>query len=225
MINPRNLRGVALEDYKATLLLNEEQKDIILGTLLGDSTMGLRKGLPLYSIKFEQSITQMNYINHLAEKFADFCGSPPQTRWVDIQRTRQSIWFRTYRHNSLIFFFNLFYVIEKDPKTGKSFSRKVVSKNIGKFLNERVLAYWFMDDGTFHQDQYGNRQYYFSTQGFTKEDCQRLCDALDSRFQIKANVQKDKNYWRLYIRRESKELFVKSISPYLLSDFFYKISS
>jgi hypothetical protein len=103
-------------------------------------------------------------------------------------------------------------------------------KHIKPFLVENYvtplsLAYWFMDDGTYHQDQYGNRQYYFSTQGFTKEDCQRLCDALDSKFQIQANVHKDKNYWRLYIRRESKELFVKSISPYLLSDFFYKISS
>ena len=223
-MNSRNLRGKSLEEYKKKLVLNEEQKDIIVGTLLGDSTMGLRQGLPLYSLKFEQSLERANYINHLAEKLVDFCGSPPKTRWVDTKQTRQSIWFRTYSHNSFIFFFNLFYVIETDAKTGKSLSRKIVPKNIQKFLNERVLAYWFMDDGTFHVDKYNNRQYYFSTQGFTKEDCQRLCYALESRFQIKANVHKDKNYWRLYIRKESNELFVKCILPYILSDFFYKIS-
>ena len=49
----RNLRGKALENYKKTLVLTDIQRDIIIGSLLGDSIMGLRKGVPLYSLKFE----------------------------------------------------------------------------------------------------------------------------------------------------------------------------
>lgn len=224
MFEKRNLCGKALSDYKKTLVLNDLQKDIIIGTLLGDSTMGLRKGAPLYSLKFEQSVKNQGYIFHLAEIFENFCGSPPARRWIDKKKTREAVWFRTYRHNSFAFFFNLFYVIQEDPVTGQPFCRKIVPLNISKFLNARVLAYWFMDDGTFHKhSQSGAKQYYFSTQGFQKSECQLLCDALRTRFNIQTNVHKDGKYWRIYIRAQRNDLFLDLISPYIVQDFLYKI--
>ena len=220
----RNLRGKALENYKKTLVLTNIQKDIIIGSLLGDSTMGLRKGVPLYSLKFEQSVKKQGYILHLAKVFDEFCGSPPVRRWIDKKKTRDAIWFRTYRHNSFVFFFNLFYVIEEDPVTGKPFSRKIVPLNIAKFLNPRVVAYWFMDDGTFHSDiRSGAKQYYFSTQGFKKSECQLLCEALGTCLNIQAKVHKDGKYWRIYIRAQSTPLFLDLISPYIVDDLLYRL--
>lgn len=226
MKKKRNLRGKALEEYKKTLTLNDKQRDIIIGSLLGDSTMGLRSSKPYYSLKFEQSVTKENYIEHLAQEFNEFCGSPPSRRWLDEAKTRQAVWFRTYRHPAFIFYFNLFYIIEEDPITGKLYSRKIVPINIAKFLNARVLAYWFMDDGTFHRrSETESKQYYLSTQGFEKDECSRLCDALDCKLNIKASVHKDKTYWRIYIRHESAELFRQLILPYIVSDFMYKLES
>lgn len=231
MFEKRNLHGKALADHKKTLVLSDLQRDIIIGTLLGDSTMGLRKGVPLYSLKFEQSMKKQGYIFHLAEVFDEFCGSPPARRWIDKKKTREAVWFRTYRHDSLAFYFNLFYVIEKDLVTSQPFCRKIVPLNIAKFLNSRVLAYWFMDDGTFHSDsrrdqrdrREGQKQYYFSTQGFEKSECQLLCDALRTSLMIKANVHKDGKYWRIYIRAESTPLFLHLISPYIVDDLLYKL--
>jgi LAGLIDADG DNA endonuclease family len=224
MFEKRNLRGKALADYKKTLVLNDLQTDIIIGSLLGDSTMGLRKGVPLYSLKFEQSVKKQGYIFHLADIFDKFCGSPPARRWIDKKKTRESLWFRTYRHNSFAFFFNLFYVIEEDPVTGQPFSRKIVPLNISKFLNPRVVAYWFMDDGTFHKDRRsGAKQYYFSTQGFQKSECELLCDALRTCLNIQTNVHKDRKYWRIYIRAQSNHLFLDLISPYIVDDLLYKL--
>lgn len=219
MFEKRDLRGKALEDHKKTLVLNDIQKDIIIGSLLGDSTMGLRKGVPLYSLKFEQSVKKQGYIFHLAEVFDGFYGSPPAKRWIDQKKTREAVWFRTYRHNSLAFFFNLFYVIEEDPVTGKPFSRKIVPFNIAKFLNPRVVAYWFMDDGTFHSDiRSGAKQYFFNTQSFQKSECQLLCDALRVCLNIEANVHKHGKYWRIYIRAQSTPIFLDLISPYIVDD-------
>ena len=220
----RNLKGKALEQYKKTLKLTDEQRDIIIGCLLGDCTMGLRSGKPLYSLKFEQSRIRENYINHLAEIFADFSGSFPEKRWIDKQQTRQAIWFRTYRHDSLIFYFNLFYKVETLPGTGKFVCRKCVPQNIEKFLNPRVLAYWFMDDGTCHRNKKtGAKAYYLNTQGFEKYECQRLCDALHSKFNLGANVHKDKTYWTVGILQTSTEHFRQIILPYIVDDFQYKL--
>lgn len=222
MNEKRNLRGKALENYKKSLTLNHTQKDIIIGTLLGDSTMGLRNGQPFYGLKFEQSVRREKYINHLANEFDNFCGSPPQKRWIDKLKTRESIWFRTYRHDAFRFYFNLFYIIENHPITGKPFSRKIVPSNISKFFTPRAVAYWFMDDGTYHLYQ-GKKAYYFSTQGFTKQECIILSNALLTNFNISSNVHKDKDKFRISIRVSSNQTFRNLITPYLHSDFLYKL--
>lgn len=218
-----NLRGKALEVYKESLKLTDVQREIIIGTLLGDSTMGLHKGKPFYGLKFEQSVLRENYIKHLAHEFQDFCGSFPQKRWIDKAKTRQAIWFRTYRHDSFRFYFNLFYRIEKDLETGQSFSRKVVPPNISRFLTARALAYWFMDDGTFHTAKNGQKTYLLSTQGFTKKECEILCNTLLTKFTIQASVHKDKDKFSISISRLSNGTFQNLIIPYVHSDFLYKL--
>lgn len=218
------LRGKALEAYKKTLVLNDTQRDIIVGSLLGDGTMGLREGKPLYSIKFEQSVKHEQYIYHLAEEFKGFWGSGPSKRWIDRNKTREAIWFRTYRHDAFIFYFNLFYTIHENPETKKRISKKIVPSNIAKFLNPRVLAYWFMEDGTCHRKKSPeSKQYYFSTQGFEKTECELLCKALHSSLNIQSSVHKDGKTWKISIRQQSVEHFCELISPYIVEDFKYKL--
>jgi hypothetical protein len=208
--------GSELEQYKATLSLTEEQKDLIYGTLLGDSTMGLRQGEKIYSLKFEQKAANEEYVNHLYEIMEPYVGTPPAIRKNTNTGENKSVWFRTYRHSSFIFYFNLFYKIEE--KNGKLMAVKMVPKNIHKILNARVLAYWFMDDGTL-----SGPNYYFSTQGFQKHEVERLSHALKICFGIKSAVHKDKKHWRIYINVESYVLFESLIMPYLHKNFFYKI--
>jgi len=72
--NKRNLRGTALTLYKQTLAqkgLTDLQKDILIGTLLGDASMQAMKGNQKSNIKFEQTITKKDYIYHLYEQFSD----------------------------------------------------------------------------------------------------------------------------------------------------------
>jgi len=76
MITPikRNLRGTALAQYKQTLSqqgFNDLQKDILIGTLLGDASMQAMKGNQESNIKFEQTLSRVDYIQHLYEQFSD----------------------------------------------------------------------------------------------------------------------------------------------------------
>lgn len=225
MCKKRNLHGLALERYKQTLKLTDQQREVLIGTLLGDASMSLRNGKPHYSVKFEQKVDKQSYIDHLYEIFEPFVGGPPRPRYFistialpdqKLEPKIKSYWFRTYEHNSLIFYYNYFYKIKNGKKV------KIVPKTIHKFLTARALSYWFMDDGTFNWNC-NKKSYLFSTQGFEKFECKRLCDALKLNFNICAAVHKDKDKWRIYILAESSELFKHIIQPYMHSDFYYKL--
>jgi hypothetical protein len=75
-----------------------------------------------------------------------YVGTPPRRRTFenDFHKTKpgQSVWFRTYAHESLLFYENLFYIRNQEDK------RSNVCLNIHKLLTPRALAYWFMDDGS-----------------------------------------------------------------------------
>ncbi|CAG8790458.1 31301_t:CDS:2, partial [Racocetra persica] len=100
---------------------------------------------------------------------------------------------------------------------------KVVPKLIHRFLTARSLAYWFMDDGSYHVDKFGNRQYYLNTQSFSSYEQKRLVAALNTKFSLKFNVHKDKNKYRLYLKFESKKKFLELISPFILPSMDYKL--
>ena len=62
--------GRLLEAYKKTLKLTDLQRDIIIGTLLGDSSIAKQK-TKSYNIKFEQKLENKEYIIHLFLIFKD----------------------------------------------------------------------------------------------------------------------------------------------------------
>ena len=217
----RQLNNPTLEQYKSKLSLSDVQKEILVGTLLGDASMSKRYGRPHYSIKFEQDEEHAPYIDHLYEIFEPYTGSKPK---YQSRKQKRSYWFRTYQHNDFIFYWNYFYDVKFDRDIIVS-KVKRVPKNIGKHLTPRAVAYWFMDDGTFHDDiNSGVRDFLFSTQGFQKHESQLLCDVLKEKWNIRANVQKDKKSWRIAILRESSKPFLALIEPYIVSCFKYKLN-
>lgn len=223
--NAHNLKGKTLVIYKNNLPdFTQEQKDILIGTLLGDATMGLRSEKPLYGVKFEQKAEREGYIRHLYSVFEQYTASEPswRTKLIDGNMIRTAIWFRTVRHDKFIFYFNYFYKIE--IKDAKKQSIKSVPHTLKKLLTARAVAYWFMDDGTYHIDsKSGGINYLFSTQGFTKAENDKLVTIMKENFNINAAVHKDVDKWRLYINKESTDKLRNLISPYIHPDFIYKL--
>ena len=103
-----NLKGHALINYKKELSkkgLTQEQKDILIGTLLGDASMQAMKENQNSNIKFEQSISKKSYINHLYEMSYGRLGIPPLIRNIKggNAKDRQSVRSGAYRHTSFTF--------------------------------------------------------------------------------------------------------------------------
>jgi hypothetical protein len=215
----KRLKGKKLVAYKQTLKLTPIQREVIIGTLLGDATMPKQLNRGAYNLKFEQTFRQESYIWHLYELFEPLVGTPPKVRNISGggARGRKSIWFRTYRHIVFQFYYDFFYPVDLHNLSQR---KKKVPKTIHKVLTARALAYWFMDDGASNK---GKNYYYFNTQGFYYFDICILKKALKKNFNLDTNIYRDRTFYLLYIQSQSNSAFVKLIQPYLLESFQYKI--
>lgn len=221
----RNLRGRKLIEYKNGLKLNTIQREILVGTLLGDSSISKSNSKTAFNVKFEQKLANEEYINHLYEIFEPYVGTPPDLRNIKggEAKDRQSIWFRTYRHIHFKFYYDLFYR-KQTPKD--DLRKKRVPDLIHKFLTPRALAYWFMDDGSYidgPKEKKRERAYVFNTQSFSYEENTILKETLKLNFNLDTSIYKDRKYYLLYIKRESKEAFINLIEPFILDNFKYKL--
>lgn len=193
---------------------DSNQKDVIIGTLLGDATIATRAGRPYLRLKFEQKTTSKPYINHLHEVFSEFVGSPPAPRWNKEKTKIVSFWVATRTNPSFKYYYDLFY----------SQGKKQVPKQIVRLLTPKVLAYWFMDDGTCKiVKKKLSFSYGLSTQGFTYQEQYVLANALKEKFGLKVTVNKSGKYYKLYISTESSSDFRKLVQPFILPIFQYKL--
>ena len=103
--------GNALREYKHTITLNQVQKEVLVGTLLGDASIPLDRGNPRFSVKFAQKSASADYIQHLYDLFKDFVGTPPRVQNIrgGGARNRQSLRFQTYSHSEFKFYDSIFY--------------------------------------------------------------------------------------------------------------------
>lgn len=75
-----------------------------------------------------------------------------------------------------------------------------------------------MDDGTWKKP--GCR---ISTNCFTKEEVELLISALDTKFNLKCSLHKNKENYLLYIKQESIPLLKKLVLPYMIPSMHYKL--
>ena len=122
-INQRLTNSKALREYKQTITLNQIQKDVLVGTLLGDASIPLDRGKPTLRVEFEQKSASADYIWHLYDIFQkpDFVGTAPRvyTRGAGA-RVYQSLQFQTFRHNDFKLYYDIFYLDYKDNGTSST---------------------------------------------------------------------------------------------------------
>ena len=164
---------------KFNVNLNEIQKDIIAGTLLGDAS--IEKGKPNHNsrIRFDQTFPMhASYITSLYTAFLNLTGKHPvvNIRKEDKRtgKVYSSISFKTLRFPCLNEYYNIFY------KDGK----KIVPYNIAEMLNARALAYWIMDDGGKGSGGETN----LHTRAFTIDEVKLLQKALNDNFSLNTRV-------------------------------------
>jgi len=207
------MRSRDIENYKKRLKLSHDQKEILIGVLLGDATLETQNNGRTYRMKIEHSFNQRKYVEHLYSIFKDWVLSRPRIRNVKLSngKTYQSLAFSTVSHASFRFYAHQFYRGRK----------KIVSRSVGKLLKPKSLAYWFMDDGSIKSKQ--SKGIILNTQGYTKEDVEKLTRILAYRFQLEAKKRRQREGYQIYISGKSFEVFKKLVHPYILPEMKYKL--
>lgn len=95
---------------------------------------------------------------------------------------------------------------------------KAVPNKLGDLLTPVTLAFWFMGDG----GRLGNSALAFNSHGFTLQDQLYLSDLLLSKFGLKSSLNRDKQYHRIVLNKESSIKLAKILAPLLHESVHYK---
>lgn len=208
------MRSNDIEGLKKNLGLNQIQRSILVGMLLGDGHLEMQHGARTYRLKVEHSIRQKEYVEWLYEQFKNLIRGPLHAKVKKLNgKEFSSLSFTTYSLGSFRFYAQQFYV-------GRT---KVIPKLISKLLDPLVLAVWFMDDGSFKSDHH--RTYIIHTVGYSKKDLELIKTVLEKKFGIEVGLHKQYERWRLYVYSRSADTFSKLISPYVIPSMKYKLGN
>lgn len=95
---------------------------------------------------------------------------------------------------------------------------------MAEYINAEVLAFWFAGDGCKQKDSKDITKAYIRSTGLlTRSDLELLIEMLHSKFGFKPTIQKDKDYFRLYILKKHTALFRSLVEPFLPQCCRYKL--
>ncbi len=201
-----------IEQHKKELKLTQNQREILVGLMLGDGHLETQNNGRTYRLKVEHSTVQAKYTNWLYEQFNKWVLTSPQEKQKMVNsKSSTNIWFNTVSHACFRFYAQQFY----------SERKKVIPKMIYKLLGPQSLAVWFMDDGSIKSKEH--KAIILNTQCFSNTDINRLRDTLMKNWEIESQIRKQSEGNQLLLTGDSAIRFAKIIIPYLLPEFYYKL--
>lgn len=207
--------------------LNQEQKDLLVGTLLGNANLHTSNKGQTWRFRVIHKTEHKPYLAHKYELMKEFCGSEPIENNVFDPRTSKTYdrwYFSTRVNNSFRYYGNSFYTW--NPKTETM--EKDVPKQIQQMLTPRAIAYWYMDEGALKWLGHSNAMR-ICTESFSLVGVNRLQKALRICYNIETTLTKKTVKgcligYRISIPEASSASFRELIRPYLIDCMKYKVS-
>ena len=191
------------------LNLTTNQKNILIGVILGDACLETQNNGKTYRIKFAQSNQHKDYLFHLYDIFKNFVGTKPKYKL-----SNKAWYFNTLTYNCFIHYGNAFY-----PQ-----GIKLIPRELKDWLTPIGLAYWFMDDGSIKSKE--SKGVILNTHNFTLLDVKKLCYILRLKYKLNVWPRKQKHkgkiYYQIYISGYSYEKLRSLIFPYIIPEMQYK---
>jgi LAGLIDADG DNA endonuclease family len=177
------------------------QRDLVIGSLLGDGyLMPTTAGCCL---RVSHGHRQRTYADWKFGIISDYVRTPPR-------ECGRSYYFLTVTHPAFAGLREAFYVQNET---------KVVPLDLlQQELTAFGLAIWFMDDGAADR-----RQVRLNAQSFSLDENLGLAEFLHAKFGIAAQLNKDKNRYRLRISAKSTARFVDLVAPHVIPSMQYKL--
>lgn len=181
------------------LRLNDRQKQILIGSVLGDAYI-----YPIGKIQFEQSEKQKNYIFWKFDELKNLAYSEPKSIIRIHPRTGQKyasyrFWLRQYfRPWRKIFYLGM---------------KKIFPESLN--LTPLSLAVWYGDDGSF-----SDKMCTFSTESFDSDSLKRIQQKLWKQFQLESWIRSN---GKIGIRAKGHGRFAEIIKAEMHQSMWYKI--
>jgi LAGLIDADG DNA endonuclease family/Cytochrome C oxidase subunit II, transmembrane domain len=228
ILGEKNLNNNYLREFHTIILRaknrigphNQDVISVLIGSLLGDGYCNKRliEGSRIY---FRQSYKHKDYLFWLYDFFytRGYCSNSKPRIYTRKLKNSDNIYtgyeFNTYTFRSLDWIYKLFY------HKGK----KVINKNIEKYITPLSLAIWIMDEGGWVGQ--GVR---ISTNAFTYSEIEWLTHILYMKFGLVTTIQKltqvskkDIDKYSIYIKSSSIPFLRKIVQPYIHCSMLYKI--
>lgn len=207
--------------------LNENQRNLLVGTLLGDGNLQTFSKGKTWRYRALQQASQKEYLFHKYEVLKNLCGSEPVFGSPEDLRTGKKAerwYFNTKVDSSLKEFGDLFYKLNQ---TGERFTKDVPT-NIKELLTPQAVAYLYMDDGALKWVGHSNAMR-ICTDSFSEAGVLNLINALNSNYGLKTNMTVERKDGIIVARRiaipeKDAVRFVELIKPFLIDCMKYKVS-
>ena len=183
--------------------LTQEQKSIIIGSLLGDGYLRIIPGRKDAFLEVNHSIAEKGYVDWKYKALKNLVKSPPKARKGNGKRIAYR--FFTRQHPEITNLYQEFYQ-----------DKEKIIPNLK--LNPLIIAVWFMDDGS-----RSYQTYYLNTQSFNYQSQHRLIQTLRKQYGIESSLNRDKEYYRIRIKQSSAEKFKKLIQKHIFPKMEYKL--
>jgi hypothetical protein len=193
-------------------MISSREKEIILGTLLGDGHIAMLKTDA--RLEVAHSDKQKEYVEWKHRELKRFTlAQPSEVRIYDKRSNKTYLqWrFKTRVNNYFTLLRNVFY-----PQ-----GKKIIPKNINFLLNSPLsLAVWFMDDGGRRNDCHGM---FLNTLSFTEEEHEILRECLKRNFSLETRIHWIQDGYRIYVPSKDAKHFCELIHPFLIPSMYYKL--
>lgn len=190
--------------------MNRTQRDIVIGTILGDGCLEFN-GYRGTRLQIKQKDGHKQYVMWLYKNLSDLCRTGPQQR-----KDTKQWYFSTRTLEELTELHKVFYSRQK---------RKRVPAEIASLVTSPLsIAVWYMDDGTLDYRPKSHYNFRLSTDSFTKTENVLLVDMLKVNFGVNASsfnsLCRGKKYHRLYIGAKGRDSFFDLVQPYMIKPCF-----
>lgn len=174
------LRGKKLQLYKLSLNLSKFQRDVVIGSILGDGNLRIPGRNKEANFISDHSVMQNDYVfwkyNHLREFVLTEPKIVMRIYHKDRRRTTESIRFLTVSHPEFTDLYRTFYRNQE----------KIIPENIHELVNSPlILAVWIMDDGSKNHEAM-----FLNTQQFTVNQQMLLQECLFTNFGLETTLNK-----------------------------------
>ncbi len=196
---------------------SSHQFDVIIGSLLGDARLECRSAgarSPITArFRVHHGVKQKEYVFWKYEILRELVSREPrEVVWDNPKRNLHEVsW---YFHTRSLREFGILYQYFYHQKI------KLLPEDIFSFLNPRMIAVWFMDDGS-----YNGSNITLNTHSFSMGEQRRIVEYFKARHQIIPTIVKDRSKWKIAINSFDMHIFLRMVAPYIIPSMIYKIGN